>query len=118
MVMPKQKFEVELDVPDGYEVVDYRPPEPGEVFVLDPICKPVVAVSGTYYRSLFILRKIPVYRDPVLPADWGKQARFSDDGKEWVEDRLSAYAAWKVEDPRRWGSQDRCEYFKFCQIAD
>ncbi|MFN9411660.1 MAG: hypothetical protein ACK57V_04675 [Pirellula sp.] len=114
--MPKQKFEVELDVPDGYEIDGYRSPKVNELFL---------NLDGDWMfsdidskRKFFVLRKIQAYRDPVLPADWGKPARFSDDGKEWVEDNIAGYAAWSEDDNWRWGSVSRHEYFKFCQIAD
>ena len=114
--MPKQKFEVELEVPDGYEIDGYRSPRANELFL---------NLDGDWMysdidskRKFFVLRKLPQYRDPVLPADWGKPARFSDDGKEWVEDKVGGYASFTENDPRMWGAYDRCEYFKFCQVLD
>jgi hypothetical protein len=33
------------------------------------------------------------YREPVLPQDWGKWCEFSDDGVEWLQDKLMGYGA-------------------------
>lgn len=116
--MSKQKFEVELEVPDGWEIVDYRPVRPEEKF-LNPDCKVRTwdFVSESRY-STFILRKIPKYREPVLPADWGKAARFSYDGNEWVEGRLASYAAHYADDKHRWGSAGNPYWYAYCQVVD
>lgn len=115
--MPKQKFEVELDVPDGYEIVDYRHAGTGDLYI-----GVAGAVRWMFFghsaEKQFILRKVPVYRDPVLPADWGKTARFSHDGKEWVDGRLASYAALNADDKNRWGASGTPFWYKFCQVLD
>lgn len=116
--MPKQKFEVELDVPDGYEIVDHRPVRTDETFLsLDKKAKVWDFVQESKDNA-FILRKLPVYRDPVLPADWGKTARFSDDGKEWIDGVIAGYAAFKKGDDKMWGEFNLPRYYKFCQVLD
>lgn len=114
--MPKQKFEVEVDVPDGYEIVDYRHAGTGDLYI-----GVAGAVRWMFFghsaEKQFILRIIPKYRDPVLPADWGKPARFSDDGKEWVEDTLRGYCKFKRQPDEYVWSVDK-RFYKFCQILD
>ncbi len=116
--MPKQKFEVEVDVPDGYEIVDHRPVRTDETFLSLGMKAKVWEYSRQSGDRAFILRKVPVYRDPVLPADWGKPAHFSDDGKEWVEGRLACYAAHYADDKNRWGASGKHFWYKFCQVLD
>lgn len=116
--MPKQKFEVELDVPEGYEVIDYRQVHSDEWFIgLNGNARVWQFVSDSKDPT-FILRKVPKYRDPALPGDWGKDAEFSDDGKEWTKGRIAGYAAHYADDKSRWGKLGAPDWYKFCQILD
>lgn len=123
--MAKQKFEVELDVPEGYKIKDFRIAS-GEDTVIrfsgDATANPIpVRIYRGYTpnpQPEFIIEKIPQYRDPVLPADWGKTARFSDDGKEWVQAELAGYCAYYQDDAHRWLPTGKHACFKFCQVVD
>lgn len=116
--MVKQKFEATVDVPDGYEIVDYRKVQSDEHFLGDRgkvVQWPFIKES---LDNAMILRKIPQYRDPVLPADWGKKARFSFDGINWADGILASYAAHYADDKNRWGAASKPFWYKFCQVVD
>lgn len=56
--MTKQRIEIEVDVPDGFEFVEFRPPKEGEYFVM--YCgSPVTATSdyGKKHPRLIVRRK-------------------------------------------------------------
>jgi hypothetical protein len=108
------KFEIEADIPEGYEPTgEYRVPGLGEYYLFSD----KAALSNLNLLSCaIILRKKIQYRDPVLPADCGKTARFSDNGNVWGEDRIRGYEEgegischWIASDLVRW---------KFCQTWD
>jgi hypothetical protein len=79
--MPKQKIEIE--VPDGYEVIEYRCLVKGDTF-LNGFGEVEVAYSDTYRQICFpILRKTERWR-PATPLDVctkPKKARFRDTDK-------------------------------------
>lgn len=122
--MPKQKFEVELDVPEGYEIDRYAVAGAGDTVIRvmastgERLAVRVYPGYSVNPQPEFILRKVPQYRDPVLPADWGKPARFSDDGKTWVEAVLAGYCAFYADDRLRWLAVGESNCFKFCQIPE
>ena len=123
--MAKQKFEGEICVPEGYRIKDFRIAG-GEDTVIrvlrDPTALPIPVRTYAGYtpnpQPEFIIEKIPQYRDPVLPADWGKKARFSNDGIKWIDGKLAAFASFldKLDD-KPWGEKDTF-YYKFCQVVD
>ena len=121
--MPKQKFEVVVDVPEGYKIKDFRPAAKGDVLVrvINGSLTAVTCSTGriqSYYASEFIIEKVIKYRDPVLPADWGKKARFSNDGIRWVDGEIAAFASFldhMGENP--WSDRDAWHY-KYCQVVD
>jgi hypothetical protein len=101
--MPLQKIEIELDVPAGYQLTgEYRKPQAGE--------KVYDIQTGQVYTELFnpgldpafIVIPTKLYREPVLPADYGKVAEFSDDGHRWVVGELIGWTGPKRELGTRW----------------
>lgn len=111
--MAKQKVEIEVDVPDGYEATgEFRTPvNSQDIFLLD--AHGSIRTGGHYWGvPRIILRRVKQYREPVLPADYGKQCEFSDDGKTWVMDNLGWWhptSGWRSID-------DHGEYWNHCRI--
>ena len=106
--MAKQKIEIEVGTVEGFEpTCEYRPPRCGE-FYLDS----VGAVRSTinFTSSRLILRRVKQYREPVLPADYGKQCEFSDDGEQWCIEGVSWW-----HPVSGWMSCGG-EYWKHCRI--
>lgn len=101
--MPKQKVEIEVDVPAGYEVCKIAPPRAGDVY-LNKHYQPEMAESSWEIPRI-ILRRVKQYREPVLPADYGKECEFSDDGKNWERHPLLGFCK---------DSADSCERIWFC----
>jgi hypothetical protein len=88
----------DVEIPDGYEPTgEYRVPLDDEPFL------PCVRI---------ILRKIPVWRDPVLPADAGKLCRYLNDGV-WHTAKL---VGW-LNDSEPWKLSNGGEC-KTCQVCD
>jgi hypothetical protein len=86
----------DVEIPDGYEPTgECRIPMGNDTFL------PCVRI---------ILRKIPAWRDPVLPADAGKCCRASDDNEQWWTGRLRGYLDGYFE---TFGGR-----YKFCQVCD
>ena len=54
------------------------------------------------------------YREPVLPADWGKECEFRDDGKEWITEKLQGYDKDGNHDLITWVSEN--EYWGYARI--
>lgn len=84
----KQKIEIEIEVTEGYEVIDFRPPLNDELFLSDSDFKTVLRATYDFTTPKFILRKVKRYREPVLPADLGKVCEFSDNETHWFEGNL------------------------------
>lgn len=116
--MPKQKFEVELEVPDGFEIVDYRPVRTDDTFLSLDMKAKVWDFVQESKDNAFILRKVPKYRDPVLPADWGKTARFSDDGEVWIDGPLTGYLHRPSYTDRRVWAGPSGSWYVHCQVLD
>jgi hypothetical protein len=92
-----KKVEIEADVPEGWEAVAYRIPVMGDYHL--PECgrqAGLVRATVNYASKRIIVRKLKQYRDPVLPADRGKPAEFSNDGVSWG---LGWLAGWYMDGP-------------------
>lgn len=113
--MAKQKVEIEVDVPDGYELTgEYRRPNEGDVYLSGSGGINICAGDGDFNR--LIMRRVKQYREPVLPADYGKQCEFSDAGKTWVMDNLGWWhptSGWRSLDR---SLDDHGEYWNHCRI--
>jgi hypothetical protein len=55
----------------------------------------------------------PEWVDAVMPDDWGKEARFGDDKKEWLPGMISGYSALPDRSFRWWSG---FSVYKFCQV--
>jgi len=112
-----RKIEVEIDIPDGWEFVRYGVPEVGESYLGVShrhvyLREPDSPVSSKY----FIVKKVKQYREPVLPADCGKECEFSDDGVNWAVGILQGYVKYAAEDDIPWKTRGH-SYGKYCRIA-
>jgi hypothetical protein len=88
----------DVEIPDGYEPTgEYRVPSDNETFL------PCVRI---------ILRKVPVWRDPVLPADAGKLCRYWNDGS-WYTAKLVGWL--NDSEPWKLSTGGEC---KTCQVCD
>ena len=113
--MPKQKIEIEVDVPeDGYEATgEYTNAADGDWY-LDHMNR-VRCWSGQKSQCRYIiLRRVKQYREPVLPADWGKTCEFSYGGERWTRDRLIGYEKGSEADEEVW--QAEAMYYRYCRI--
>lgn len=113
--MPKQDIVLkDVEIPEGFEATgEYRYARPGEWVKAINKVSAYKASEGTQI-DILILRKLPQWRDPVLPADFEKRAQFSDTGKEWKDGRLFG---WHGNTRFHWLS-DKNVYWKFCQVCD
>lgn len=83
----KQKIEIEIDVPEGYEATgEFRQPRKGEFILRSGSA--IEAMTDNEFSEGIILRKVKRYREPVLPADLGKVCEFSDNETHWFEGNL------------------------------
>lgn len=55
----------------------------------------------------------PQWRDPIMPYDWNKEARFSDNGKDWIDGVICGKALVSVNGFCWWSGKGT---YKFCQI--
>jgi hypothetical protein len=102
----------DVEIPDGYEPTgEYRSPVVNEPFLYDGN----VISAHNHSTKRLILRKIPQWRDPVLPADAGKRARFSDEGSWWEDGECWGY--WINDPVQRW-LDNRGVRWKLCQVCD
>jgi hypothetical protein len=72
----------------------------------------VVADINYQHNSQLIIRKIPVWRDPVLPADAGKLCRYWNDGV-WNTAKLVGWL--NDSEPWKLSTGGEC---KTCQVCD
>jgi hypothetical protein len=111
------KFEIEIDCPEGWKVVAFRQIKPGEWY-LSYISAMPQQWKATHVSQgmVFILERIKTYREPVLPADYGKVCEFSYDGKCWIEGKLGGYclADWSITQ-FRWRNNNGTAY-RHCRI--
>jgi hypothetical protein len=105
----KQKIEIEVDVPDGYEVAEYRKPQLGESYLCGRGEINICHGEGDFNR--LILRRVKQYREPVLPSDKFASSEFSDDEKNWVCSYLKGVV---LDEEFPWKSG--CGSFRFCRI--
>jgi hypothetical protein len=86
------KFEIEVDCPEGWKVVAYRQINPYEWY-LNPINKKAQEwdVDHPSTGMVFVIERIKTYREPVLPADFGKACKFSRDGNDWASGELGGW---------------------------
>lgn len=108
------KYEIEIDcIPDLYEPVRFGVPKRGELFI-DSIGG--VQVCDMLASPRIVLRECAKYREPVLPADAGKTARFSDNASIWATGTL---VGWLESSPS-WQADINGERdaFKYCEVQD
>jgi hypothetical protein len=55
----------------------------------------------------------PEWVDAVMPDDWGKDARFGDDKKEWLPGMISGYSVLPDRSFCWWSG---FSVYKFCQV--
>jgi hypothetical protein len=55
----------------------------------------------------------PEWVDAVMPGDWGKEARFGDDKKEWLPGMISGYSVLPDRSFCWWSG---FSVYKFCQV--
>jgi hypothetical protein len=112
--MAVKKFEIEVDLPDGWEAVEYRVPQFGEFF-LGTASHPVTACDMS--TPWLIVRRAKQYREPVLPADAEKVVEVrSDELATWEEATLVGY---RHHDPLPWNvraDSSKPFLYKFCRI--
>lgn len=80
--MMKQKIEIELEIPAGWEFVRHDIPLEGEFILLGAA---PYKVGCSMSKREFILRKVKVYINPLLPTDYDKPCIVSNDNKIWSE---------------------------------
>jgi hypothetical protein len=106
----------DVEIPDGYEPTgEFRIPNADELFLLGS--KVVSNCTSWVTTQKLVLRKIPQWRDPVLPADYGKKARFSDDKIKWRHGSLTGWSSDGDNDDFPW-IEERMHGWKFCQVCD
>ncbi len=109
------KASIEIEIPEGFQPVRFGFPEPGEMFIRACGLIGQVGVDEPVFGApRLIVRRVKQYRDPVLPADYGKKAMVSNDGKEWLEAKLVGWR--KVCDSDHWVWYCEVGYFRFCQV--
>ena len=54
----RKEVKVKLDIPEGYQVYDYRNPRPNEIILEDGNVVKVMESSPMLHQDMFILRKI------------------------------------------------------------
>jgi hypothetical protein len=107
-----QKIEVEINIPDGYEATgEFRYPVNGELYLY---CGTVAKSDGVHPERL-ILRKVKRYREPTLPADYGKECEFSNSDGEWSKGVLIGYRKNDCQDLIPWSGGE--DYYCHCRIA-
>lgn len=114
--MPKQNVFLQVEIPEGFEPTgEYRLANPDEWFLSrdeNPVaCQ---SISGSSVLVI-ILKKLPQWRDPVLPADAHRKAKFSMEGKEWSGGILKGFVM------RNGKPSWICEsslYWPFCQVCE
>ena len=114
----KQEIKIEVDIPDGWEFDRYGVPNVGENYL--GMCYGDIHLrqpSDSLVSKYFVIRKIKQWRDPVLPADFGKEARFSDNGKKWNTGELAGWFKEDADDDMVWVSKSIHGY-RFCQVCD
>jgi hypothetical protein len=109
-----QKVEIEVAVPEGWEVVGQRSPRIGDYF-LSECSGPLVLANMDFVTNRIVLRKVKQYREPVLPADYGKQAEFSSNRIDWEANELTGWLRYHQEDLCSWSNQGD-EWYPYCRI--
>jgi hypothetical protein len=101
--------------PDGWVFDGFRMVLFGEQYFngakwVDWVC--TGASNGKYLVAV----KAKQYREPVLPADWGKGCEFSSNGMIWDPGKLSGYVSFlNVKDSVPWMA-DNNRYYQHCRI--
>ena len=114
--MTIQKVEIEVDVPEGWEVVRFGIANPGEWYFYSDLR--VWQAQNVTVAPVFIVRKVKQYREPVLPADAGKVVEVRDFAtEEWSPAILDGYLLseifhWKGNRPGGYSSTQ----WKHCRI--
>ena len=111
--MTIQKVEIEVDVPEGWEVVRFGCANPGEWYFYRGLT--VWQTQNVTVAPVFIVRKVKQYREPVLPADYGKQAEFSSNRIDWEANELTGWLRYHQEDLCSWSNQGD-EWYPYCRI--
>jgi hypothetical protein len=106
------KYEIEIDCPEGWKPVAFREPRRGDYF-LTPYGECMKA-NVSFKGDLLIVEPTKTYREPVLPADYGKQVEFSDDGVQWFSWNLEGWHKDTEDDDVPWASQSGS--YKHCRI--
>jgi len=113
--MAKQKVTIEVDIPNGWEPTgEFRPLNQFTAEYWLGRDGEVEFDRGGFLPKL-ILRKVKRYREPSLPADYGKECEVSDDGKKWVTAKLQGFAKNCTGDSYPWKSDEG--YCTYCRIA-
>lgn len=110
--MAKQNVLIEVDVPDGWEATgEFRAPVVGEFHAQHG---KAISVNINFATPRIILRRVKQYREPVLPADYGKQCEFSDDEVNWHTYNLHGFWHAIPGEPICW--RGGFSWYKYCRI--
>lgn len=113
---------VNIDVPEGWQVVRYGPVRQGQHYLSESGAGLVVvrmAEVDLTRLTLFVVEKAKRYREPVLPADVGKECEFSDVGFDNPLHVVSGSLAGWMRAPFLWQAScgaDHKESFKLARI--
>lgn len=113
--MAKQKIEIEVDVPDGYEATgEFRVPSSrADLYYFEGM---VGHGDPGRLAERVILRRVKQYREPVLPADAWKTCEFSDNETNWFSGLLNAWVCSDMKnDGKNWNMVGH-GFFKHCRI--
>jgi hypothetical protein len=109
------KVEIEVpDLPAEFEVVGFDVASGDDLILLDGqwISWDMQQVSKSEY---FVARKAKQYREPVLPADWGKEVEGYDPTTgEWVRGSLVGFTKYSVAEKVAWDIDN--ESYTACRI--
>jgi hypothetical protein len=110
------KFEIDIDCPEGWKVVDLRQPKRGEhILLMEEGCPIAEQARYDWIRTpVVILERIKKYREPKLPDDFGKECEFSHDGVEWAKSKLEGWLSCYASERLPWSCEKGC--FEYCRI--
>jgi hypothetical protein len=96
-------------LPDGeWDYVGVKQAEKGEWYCRSFAEKewlPWVCDTMTF-NKYFCIRPVK-YREPVLPADWGRECEFSNDKETWTKGTLAGYLSYFFSMNRWYGRFER-----------
>jgi hypothetical protein len=113
----KTEIEVTIKIPappDGWVFDGYRLAKSNDLVFVDE-CWQHWGLYNSRQRYPIAV-KVKQYREPVLPADWGKECEFSNNGMIWDPGQLSGYVlCLDGEDNLPWKADDT-RYYQSCRI--